>query len=375
MYDNEITYTCSIKIDGVSIHPYITDFDISLSEGDYVNSITINFNTEAWSLFTMCDPNVNFGQERVSATINSHEFKFLVERRSTSLNSKEKTFAVWGRSKAATLDLPYSAPISDTADSTNLWQAGDVLASVIVDDLLTGTGITCSFNIDDFIVYGANFSIENQTPIQIINKVAAVPGGRVRSDQNGNLILDYKVFSTSFVADTTAEFTDIDEIIQLGEDVSHPPGYNYVRITGYEDITSPAGKNIRIELDEAEGSCASAGNAFMVRVYASPITLEYTFDTTIGTFYHIGDYYSTHEETVHFSNGKGNTQYPIYSVTSASWHGDSLGNITWGQGYTGLVADVEGYGVLNYVYSAKYTLYEVVVVEIGDAILFAEEDV
>ena len=376
MYENEVEYTCSIKIDGTSLHEYIDNVNINIQEDNYVNEVSINFNKDSWSLFnTLCNPKTNWGTERITITLNGTDYNFLLEKRTSSMTNEGKVFSVWGRSKAALLDLPYAIPITDTEDSTNYWQSPIYArtAGEIVNHLLIGTGISAQFLIDDFTVYSTNFSVANQTPIQIINRLIQVPGGRVRSDIDGNLIIDYKEYGTNFYADLPAiEFTDIDEIIQLDEDINEPPGYNRVRVVGYEEGVDTANKKIDLEL--VEGACVATGQEFEVKVYTEPLVLDYIFDTTIGEFSHIGEYTETHTETIFFTAGKGTAQYPIHSVTSAAWHGDDLGTVTWEQGYSSLIAATEAFGVLEITYVAQYNLYSVLIFELGGAILFAEED-
>lgn len=378
MYENEVHYTCSIKIDGTSLHDYIQSVNINMQEDTYVNEVTIDFNQDGWYLFnTLCNPAINHGTERIVITINSVDYKFLLEKRSTNITNTAKTFRVWGRSKAALLDLPYAIPITDTEDSANYWQypIASRMASQIISHLLTGTGITVQFLIDDFIVYSTNFSVENQTPIQIINRLAEVPGGRVRSDIDGNLIIDYKEYNKNFTVTTPAiEITDVDEIIQLDEEIIEPPGYNKVLVRGYEEGVDTADKSIIIELSGG-ASCVAVGQEFEIKVYTEPLTLSYVFDTTIGTFSHVGEYTETHSETVYFTEGKGNTQYPITAITTASWHGDNLGILTWDQGYRSLISAIEGFGVLEITYTATYNLYDALIFETGGAILFAEEEI
>jgi len=373
MYENEIEYTVSITIDGTSVSSYVESVGINMSEDQYCNEVTISFNKDGWDLFhTLCNPETNWGTERIIVTINAVAFTFLLERRRSSVHSQGETFEVWGRSKAALLDLPYSDPISDTETSLNYWQYPVISrqASEIVNNLLSGTGVSVTFSINDFTVTSSNFSVDSNSPIEIIDKLAKVPGGRVRSGSDGNLILDYKTFSLSFT-NPSLEFSDIDEIIQVDEEIDEPSGYNRVRVIGFQDTIDTGDRSITIEMVD---DCASSGQEFQVKIYTSPHNLAYTFDTTIGTFFHIGEYDEIHTETIFFSEGQGSTSKPIYSVTSVAWVGDDLGDVTWEQGFDSMITDTEAYGVLEITYVARYTLYGVLIMSAGGAILFAEEN-
>lgn len=376
MYANEIEYTVSATIDGTSIVDSIESISLEFAEDSYVNTVTIDFRADlesaiVESLFNvLCDPNINWGQERIIITINGIEHKFLLERRSTSIDYSEKSFSVWGRSKAATLDVPYSAPILDTEDENNIWQQSNNMASGIINNLLSGTGITIDFRIDDFPVYSDNFTVLNETPISIINKLVAVPGGRLRSGIDGNLIADYKNYTLNR-NDSVQLFTELDELVQLDEEITNNIGYNKVEISGYGSTELEGVRTLIIETDE---DCLEAGKPFDIKVYASPLTLDYSFDTTRGTFSYRGTETETITEEVVFTNGKGSTSKPIYSVVSKHWLGDSLGSVSHQQGYTGLLSANPGFGVLSITYVAKYDKYEVTISEIGTSLLYAVED-
>jgi len=378
MYDNEVEYTVSLSIDGTNIGGLIKSVDLDFSETNYVNTVTIDFRDDldsatARSLFgVLCDPNINWGEERISVIINGTEYKFLLEKRSSSVDFSERGFNVWGRSKAATLDVPYSAPILDSEAESNVWQQSNSMASGIINNLLFGTGISISFLIDDFPVYSDNFTVLNETPISIINKLVAVPGGRLRSGPDGNLIADYKEFSADR-SDSVQLFTELDELVQVDEEITNNIGYNKVEISGYGSSELEGAKTLMIEI--ADDDCLETKKPFDIKVYASPLTLEYTFDTTRGTFSYRGTYTETLTEEVVFTNGKASVSRPIYSVVSKSWLGDSLGSVTHQQGYTGLLSTNPGFGVLSITYVARYDKYEVVISDIGTSLLYAVEDV
>ena len=57
MYENEVEYTVSIKIDGESVSDNVEEVSINMSEDDYVNTVSVRFNEYSWDLFgTLCEP-------------------------------------------------------------------------------------------------------------------------------------------------------------------------------------------------------------------------------------------------------------------------------------------------------------------------------
>lgn len=381
MYYNEVEYTVTIKVDDTKVHNYIESVDIEFSEDSYVNSISIGFKSEldsatAINLFaTLCDPDTNWGTERISATINGTEYKFLLEKRTSSIKADGKSFSVWGRSKAATLDLPYTEPYVDAEDAAYIWQQSNTFASTIINNVLSSTDMTCDFNIDDFPVYSDNFTVLNMTPIQIINKLVQVPGGRLRSKPDGNLVAEYKNYTVPSDSTSVVQvFTELDELVQVDEIIENPIGYNKVEVSGYSSGDSSLKKSLIMRLFE-DYDCIPIKEPFDIKVYPSPLDLDYSFDTTRGSYSYRGTYTETITEEIVFTNGKASTSSPIKSISSKSWLGSSLGSVTYERGYSGLVSTKAGFGVLSITYIAQYDKYEVIISEEGTGLTYVVEDV
>lgn len=377
---NEVEYIVSIEIDSTKVHEYVESVDLNFSEEDYVNSVVINFSSEldsatAINLFsTLCNPDANWSEERIVITINGVVYRFLLERRTTSIDADGRSFSVWGRSKGATLDVPYAQPYLDNEDASHIWQQSNTFASDIVSNLLVNSDATCDFNIDDFPIYSDNFTVINMTPIQIMNKLAQVPGGRLRSKPDGNLVMEYKNYSIPADSTSVFLFTELDEIVQLDEQIENPPGYNKVEITGYGSSDTDPNKSLIMEFYE-DYDCLPINEPFDVKVYASPLDLNFDFDSTRGSFSYRGTYTETITEEVVFNNGKGSTSKPIKSVTSKNWLGTGLGSVTSQRGYSGLISSKNGFGVLSITYVAQYDKYEIIIGDTGTSLLYAVEDI
>jgi hypothetical protein len=379
MYENEIEYTCWARIDGTSIKDNIESIEISMSETDYVNSVTINFNKKSASLFgTLCDPDVNFGTERIVISIDSTEYSFLLEKRTSVINSDKISFSVWGRSKAALLDLPYSGPFLSDSTAVIEVDARNYMASIVMAKAIAHSDYTVDldFQIDDFPVYSDQYIIEGKTPIQVINELAAVPGGRVRSKRDGSLIVEYKSFSTDY-KNSVVDLSDIDMVLQLDETITHPTGINRVRVVGYssEDVIR-SDSDLRIELDpDYDQTCIQANKEAYIRVYSSPQGLNYAFDTSLGSFISRGSMSATFTETLIVNDGNANTAYPINTITTSQWIGDNLGSFDHEKGYNNINVPTGGYGVLQITYTSIYDSYIVIVGEAGTALLYALENI
>ncbi len=157
-------------------------------------------------------------------------------------------------------------------------------------------------------------------------------------------------------------------------------------------ITTGQDNNIQVEVnadDNGGATCFEPGQNIYVRVYTSPYNLAIDFDTTYGTYSYEGAFFSTHDEELEINDGEGTTSYPIYSLTSRSWHGDNpcaINSVQWGQGYTYLQCPActdspEGgdsceltFGVLNVEYTSYYRKYRINVPASGKVIIYAIEE-
>lgn len=389
----EFNYSVIILVDDIIVSDSVVSWQIEINEDSYVNSVSIDFGDNY--LFDLCNPISNFGNERIKIIIDDIMYQFLLERRSFNENPRDYNFNVWGRSKTAKLDAPYAQPINDKKVDYNeiesvwyspddnkyvpyVWQTRNTTALEIMQAV--SPGFTVQMDIEDFIVKRKSFSVSNETPIEIINRLAKVVGAIVRTNLDGDIIVRPKDFTTD--GTIVSSYTDLDHILILEEKFEFPDGYNRILVRGPKDSdedlegTSALEENgsLFIELDNSlnnDKTTFEFGEDAWFRVYKSPFTMSYTIDSSLGTIYSVSPDVS---ETImgelsSFSNFSLRTNKPINSlihIKRYSGQSISLSNYNFNIGWQVISSEsgIENEPVLVS-YTSFYDLYKLVVEKPG----------
>lgn len=119
------------------------------------------------------------GNKEIAITINGHTWVFFIatwgRSRSISGNQLDKRFSVSGYSRSQYLGLPYAPKRTRSIGTTTAVQA--------TTDELVGTGFTLSWNtsdLPDWSMPNAVFSYQEQTPLQVIKRLATTAGAVVQ---------------------------------------------------------------------------------------------------------------------------------------------------------------------------------------------------
>jgi len=386
----EHSHSFYIFINGNNVTNNIESWQISIDDESYVNSATINFLDK--SNFSNCDPLLNIGEKRLKVTLDGDDYEFLLERRNLSRDPKSGNFSIWGRSYVALLDVPYAVPITDKvvieengnwvcpnddAYVPHIWQTQDRLASEIMENVIGDFNLV--FEIDDFIVKKEVFVVSNETPIEIVNRLASIVGAHVRTDFNDNVIVRYRDYNVIGVSQAT--FTDLENILLLNETVSFPQGYNRLLVRGPIDPLTDQSIGLEIILDSVLNGNKTEfefGDDIWFRVYKSPFTVTYSIDSSLGsvslTNSDVQDVIS--REFSGFSGKTLQTDRPINSIISIERYDCSdLGSSDYSfeQGYKIVTSEsaIEDEPVLIS-YISKYDLYKLVVNQPCDPLDFDE---
>lgn len=333
------SHAINVFLDDSLVTSEIKSWSIKISEDSYVNSISIVF--VGPSLFSQCDPAVTIGTRRIKLIIDSIEFQFLLEKRTVQRDSSTGEFSVWGRSLVALLDLPYAIPIidkdivqnvttgewscpNDSGYIPHIWQTGNRLASEIMDAVIKPPFTTVSFSLDfrlnDYIVKKGALSVNNSSPINVVNQLAGAIGGHVRTNLLDKVVTKYYKFDT--LGTEVATYVDTENILQLDEQLDFPDGYNRILIKGWEDPLEESSVGLKIELDSElneKDSVFYFGEEIWIRVYTSPFSLAYTFPTcSLGTIYEVtlNEIKTITEEKAVFVGGSMQLSYPINTITT-----------------------------------------------------------
>ena len=251
----------NILKNGQSILKWFESATISMTESGYCYSLDLILNSlELWDQF---DPDLNNDDLAIKVLIGGQTYEFLCEERSVSSNIEGETFSVWGRTKQAYLDKPFSRTIKDTDETDHPWQTQDVLVQEIISYILSNYcdySVTVDWNVENFLVYKDSFSVSERTPIEVISGLADVIGAKLIAHPDGTLSIE-----TYSVTEETAvkTYNDFDHITALSEETKYSLGYNAVTIVGRGASTNSAQLQYEVQ---GEGNWV-AGEERIVRVY------------------------------------------------------------------------------------------------------------
>lgn len=349
-----------ILIDGVSVKNAALTCNIVLDEGQFVNTCDIELADTA--LWPDVEPNLS-GDLRIEVKIGTVQYFFMLEERGVSINVEENTINVWGRSKTALLDAPYSTPLDTELDATKL-------ASEIVDDL--APGFTVDFQILDYFVSPGAIEQLGRAPVEVIFELAAAAGGIVRCSPEGDLIIRYSHPEdlVAFESETPAYFfTDYDNVVTLDEQLESKQLANAVLIE--EQTSSGPGLAGRIETDDDLSPSVLAGVSFYIRVYLVDTPDQsafpgwpldfYSLDLSQGAAVFLGTIQREEEEMVEILRGAGNVGFPIVSITSLDWQTEDLGALTFTQGAEEVVlaSEADENGLVKVTYQTVYDSWRI----------------
>jgi len=239
----------NITIDGQSAVDELVSCNIQMDEMSYC--WTINLDLKSKLFWNACDPNERVGTPRIKVIIGDDVYSFLCEERSTS-REKEFSMSVWGRTKQALLARPYSQAayaVSDEYGSVFTWETSAVPASEVIQIVVNEFcpyAITVNWNVEDFLVYPGNLSVENRDPISVISQLAEAIGAVLVPQIDGSLNVEYyDVLEGEIVAD----YDDSIEVLSASEEVPTRTGFNAVVVSG---ASSASSKQVWLTVEKKE---------------------------------------------------------------------------------------------------------------------------
>ncbi len=248
------------------------------------------------------------------------------------------------RSPAGRLDEPLAPVITRT------WE--DTTARAIAQELCDAAGVTLRWNICDWPV--ALFSVEQRTPLQIIDSVSTEAAVLV-SDFDGALVVQYRhpVSPTRYAQAIPAlHIDDHAHVLRLWQETEYRPGYNAVDIVSG---TANSGEGLWIE----EWSASPTGEHYrlahwqrMVAVFAHPWrSVSLSASGCPVTIHDQGVLTFASEESVEIKAGRGKLAYPAGTALEFEHRCQDLGAVTC-QGREVSTSE-PGYGMLRIRYRAR----------------------
>ncbi len=356
------TATYQILIDDTDVTDFILDTNINLSEDNYVNTVDIKFSD--LTLYANFKPITKDATERIRIFINGIEYAFLLEERTSNVEFNELNFSIWGRSKLAVLDKPFSeVSVLEFADSG--------LASDIIDRFASGLLVT--FDIVNFFINKNTLQINEKTPLEIIKTVVKAGGGIIRSGKKNELIVRYKYPNLKNINLLTPDLTlnDLTDITILDESEKMSNGLNAVLVEGKIGRISRLHGLFEVDpVRNPNGRVGAVGTPFHLRLYLFPISsssLEYPNDVykmelSNGEYLYQGSLTETiTDEVIRIINGQATTRYPIQSMVSTTWLTTNIGSLSItnvGDNYLDLISTgSKRLGIAKITYVTEYDLY------------------
>lgn len=204
-------------------------------------SLGLDIDSFAWTL--SCDlfgrtslnqvvPDAN-GPKTVELTVNGWVWRFLIERWSGSGKHPAERFSISGASRTRLLAAPYAPKRSAT-------NTAPINARQVVDAQLLNTGFTASWDIvglgpPDWTLPAAAMSYQDQTPMDVIHRLAEVVGGVVRPDLAGDgltVLPRYREAAWSWGAAVPDCIIAGEVVAEWGSEWSPQPQWNFVYVSG-----------------------------------------------------------------------------------------------------------------------------------------------
>lgn len=172
--------------------------------------------------------------KQVLININGHTWVMLVEKYRRNFKFPSEAYSVTGSSRMQLLAEPYATPRSGM-------NALDISANQIIDQLLTNTGFTCvwdkgsDWNVPDWVIPAGAFTYTQQTPMQLIARIATAIGAIARPYTAGDIISiipRYIVPYWEWDAQTSHKILPAAIITNLGGDWVPGPDWNSCYVSG-----------------------------------------------------------------------------------------------------------------------------------------------
>ncbi|PHR26555.1 MAG: hypothetical protein COA36_11785 [Desulfotalea sp.] len=164
----------------------------------------------------------------VRATMNGRNWLARIERASETVAFGKPAWRVSGRSLSAELAAPSAA-------ATSYLESADRTAVQLMEAALENSGWTLVMESVDWLVAGGSLSVENETPLQVVQRIATAAGAVVQTDSETKtlrIIPRYKGNPWTWSTDTPD--LSIDESVVRSFSPEWVPGvqYNGVYVSG-----------------------------------------------------------------------------------------------------------------------------------------------
>ena len=300
-----------ITINGQSF--LVEQAEVRLDEGQYAWACTVTLYDPSY--YDLFQPGDEFTIDMLGEV-----YVFLYDGKSFSRNSiVDISASVSGISPSAVLGEPRAAKITKT------WNT-PVLALQAVQEVIAGYPLV--WEILNWGLPAYRLAVEEMTPIEIVQLIAAAAGGIVQTDPDGTLRVRY-LFPIRVPDYPTAVenqfYSDLDHNFTINEEVALPEIVNKIRIM---DI-APGAFQDRVEFVQDE----DYPDRGYLKVFPSPwretLWVEHTSKPSVSATY-VGVVSEQLEpEDVEILDSKGSVSHPLHQLNTLEWLYVDLGGIAF----------------------------------------------
>lgn len=173
------------------------------------------------------------GPKTVELTINGHVWQFIIDRIAGKGQHASEDFTISGESRTRLLAAPY-------APQRSAVNAEDINALQVCNDQLEYTGFTLNWDYmslgpDDWTITAGAFSFQQQTPMQIIARVAAATGAVIRPALAGDalsVVPRYRAAPWAWDTEIMERIIPAEMMLSWDSDWVPNPEYNSCYVSG-----------------------------------------------------------------------------------------------------------------------------------------------
>jgi hypothetical protein len=293
----------------------LVDFGFQGDEDSWLWSFTAEIAAlEDWAALIISDT--------VSVDFAGEEFRFAVEGKSDRTADGDVSFSVSGRSPSLILErgaASVTVAVGQSAQST-------------VEALCDDAGISLDWSAVDWPLPGDQLGAGSQSPIQIIQTVAAAVGAVVQTSPMGDTLIvrPRHVVPPSRYATATPDHELSAEVhlLSAGGEYEYRPGYDSIDIMDSDATAEGLARQYRWE-------SVADGDARLLSLYVVPwkstINLQTSATGHVDISYQ-GVTTDELEELIEIVEGKGGVSKPCVSLVSQEYRYTDLGDVTISEG-------------------------------------------
>lgn len=301
----------------ITIRGQVIPFDtgsVAFDEGKYAWTCQLTlFNPLHYALFHKDDT--------FTVNLPGEDYAFIVDAKSfTRAGLVDLSATISGISPSANYAAPRAAKINRTWDTA-------VLVTAVVEELF-GTDVV-DWLILNWSIPAHRLGAVNQTPIEILQRLADAAGAVIDCEPDGSLSVQYRYPVSVLQYDTATpdqEYFDDAHNFKVDEQMAPAQIANKLRILDVE----PGANRDTIEFEQDKVDFARG----VLRVFPQPwretITVEHTSNDQVSAAL-VGIETAEHTETVEIIGGKGSVSKPIYEIVSLEWLFDNLTGVAFEQ--------------------------------------------